>query len=32
MLVNESAPPKDFRRRYSVKSGSVKLLFLDRTP
>jgi YVTN family beta-propeller protein len=32
MLVNESAAPTDFRRRYSVKSGSVKLLFLDRTP
>jgi DNA-binding beta-propeller fold protein YncE len=32
MLVNESAAPTDFRRRYSVKSGSVKLLFLDRIP
>jgi YVTN family beta-propeller protein len=32
MSVNESAAPTDFRRRYSVKSGSVKLLFLDRTP
>ena len=32
MSVNESAAPTDFRRRYSVKSGSVKLLFLDRIP
>ncbi len=32
MSVNESAAPADFRHRYSVKPGSVKLLFLDRTP
>jgi YVTN family beta-propeller protein len=32
MSVNESAAPTDFSRRYSVKSGSVKLLFLDRIP
>jgi YVTN family beta-propeller protein len=32
MSVNESAAPTDLRRRYSVKSGSLKLLFLDRTP
>jgi YVTN family beta-propeller protein len=31
MTVNESAAPTDFRRRYSVKSGSVRLLFLDCT-
>jgi YVTN family beta-propeller protein len=31
MTVNQSAAPTDFRRRYSVKSGSVRLLFLDRT-
>ena len=31
MTSNEPAAPSDFRRRYSVKSGSVKLLFLDRT-
>jgi YVTN family beta-propeller protein len=31
MSVNESAAPTDFRRRYSVKPGSVRLLFLDRT-
>jgi len=32
MTVNESVPPTDFRHRYSVKPGSVRLLFLDRTP
>jgi YVTN family beta-propeller protein len=31
MTANESAAPSDSRRRYSVKSGSVRLLFLDRT-
>jgi DNA-binding beta-propeller fold protein YncE len=31
MTVNESAAPTDSRHRYSVKSGSVRLLFLDRT-
>ena len=31
MTINESAAPTDFRHRYSVKSNSVKLLFLDRT-
>jgi len=31
MTVNESAAPTDFRHRYSVKSNSVRLLFLDRT-
>ena len=32
MTVNDSAAPADFRRRYSIKPGSVRLLFLDRTP
>ena len=32
MTVNESAASGDSRRRYSVKPGSVRLLFLDRTP
>lgn len=32
MTVNESAAAADSRHRYSVKSGSVRLLFLDRTP
>jgi YVTN family beta-propeller protein len=32
MTVNESAAPSDSRHRYSVKPGSVRLLFLDRTP
>jgi hypothetical protein len=32
MTVNDSAAPTDFRRRYSIKPGSVRLLFLDRTP
>lgn len=32
MAVNESAAPDDFRRRYSIKPGSVRLLFLDRGP
>jgi YVTN family beta-propeller protein len=27
--INESADPKDYRHRYSVTPGSVKLLFLD---
>jgi DNA-binding beta-propeller fold protein YncE len=31
MTVNESAAPSDSRHRYSVKTGSVRLLFLDRT-
>jgi YVTN family beta-propeller protein len=31
ITVNESAAPADSRHRYSVKSGSVRLLFLDRT-
>jgi YVTN family beta-propeller protein len=31
MTVNESAIPADFRHRYSIKPGSVRLLFLDRT-
>jgi DNA-binding beta-propeller fold protein YncE len=31
MTVNESAAPADFRHRYSIKRGSVRLLFLDRT-
>jgi YVTN family beta-propeller protein len=32
MTVNESAAPTDLRHRYSVKPGSVKLLFLDLIP
>jgi YVTN family beta-propeller protein len=32
MTVNESAAAGDSRRRYSVKPGSVRLLFLDLTP
>lgn len=32
MAVNESAAPNDFRHRYSIKPGSVRLLFLDRGP
>jgi len=32
MAVNEFAAPDDFRHRYSVKPGSVRLLFLDRGP
>jgi YVTN family beta-propeller protein len=31
MTVNQSAAPADFRHRFSVKPGSVKLLFLDPT-
>jgi hypothetical protein len=31
MTVNESVAPADFRHRYRVKPGSVRLLFLDRT-
>jgi hypothetical protein len=31
MTVNESAAAGDSRHRSSVKSGSVRLLFLDRT-
>jgi YVTN family beta-propeller protein len=30
MIVNKSAPPADLRHRYSVKPGSVRLLFVDR--
>jgi hypothetical protein len=30
MTVDESASTADSRRRYSVKSGSVRLLFMDR--
>jgi YVTN family beta-propeller protein len=29
MSVNENTAPSDFRHRYSIKPGSVKLLFLD---
>jgi hypothetical protein len=32
MTVNESAAAGDSRRRYRVKPGSVRLLFLDLTP
>jgi YVTN family beta-propeller protein len=32
LTVNETAAAEDFRHRYSVKPGSVRLLFLDRTP
>jgi YVTN family beta-propeller protein len=32
MIVNEAAAPADFRHRYSIKPGSVRLLFLDRAP
>jgi YVTN family beta-propeller protein len=32
LTVNKTAAPEDFRNRYSVKPGSVRLLFLDRTP
>jgi YVTN family beta-propeller protein len=32
MTVNGSAAPADSRRRYSIKPGSVKLLFLDPVP
>jgi hypothetical protein len=32
MTVNASAAPADSRHRYSVKPGSVKLLFLDPLP
>ena len=32
MTLNESAAPSDSRHRYSVKPGSVKLLFLDANP
>ena len=32
MTENQSAAPTDFRHRYSVKSGSVRLLFLDPVP
>jgi hypothetical protein len=31
MTVNESATPTNSTHRYSVKPGSVRLLFLDRT-
>jgi YVTN family beta-propeller protein len=32
MTINEAASPNDFRHRYTVKPGSVRLLFLDPTP
>jgi len=32
MTVNQSAAPTDFRHRYSVNPGTVRLLFLDRAP
>ena len=32
MTVNESAAPTDPRHRFAIKPGTVKLLFLDRTP
>jgi YVTN family beta-propeller protein len=32
MTVNESAASNDFRHRYTIKPGSVRLLFLDRGP
>jgi YVTN family beta-propeller protein len=32
MAVNETTTPADSRHRYSMKPGSVKLLFLDRGP
>jgi YVTN family beta-propeller protein len=32
MKMNQSAAPDDSRRRYSITPGSVRLLFLDRTP
>jgi YVTN family beta-propeller protein len=32
MIVDETAAPTDFRHRYSVKPGSVRLLFLDHMP
>jgi YVTN family beta-propeller protein len=32
MAVNEAAAPTDYRHRYSVKPGSVRLLFLDPIP
>jgi YVTN family beta-propeller protein len=32
MTVNPSAAPTDFRHRYSITSGSVRLLFLDLMP
>jgi len=32
VTVNASAAPTDFRHRYSVKPGSVRLLFLDPAP
>ena len=31
MTVDEAAAPSDYRHRYHVKPGSVRLLFLDRT-
>ena len=31
MTINESADPRDYRHRYTVTPGSVKLLFLDPT-
>jgi YVTN family beta-propeller protein len=32
MTVNQSAAPNDSRHRFSIKPGSVRLLFLDRAP
>jgi hypothetical protein len=32
MKVNQSAALSDSRHRYSITPGSVRLLFLDRTP
>jgi YVTN family beta-propeller protein len=32
MTVDEAAEPNNYRHRYHVKPGSVRLLFLDRTP
>jgi DNA-binding beta-propeller fold protein YncE len=31
MTVDEAAAPSDYRHRYHIKPGSVRLLFLDRT-
>ncbi len=32
MTVNEAAAPTDYRHRYSIKPGSVRLIFLDPAP
>jgi DNA-binding beta-propeller fold protein YncE len=29
MSINKDADPKDFRHRFTIKSGTTKLLFLD---